>query len=215
MITGASFVAPAVGLVVAFLLGSIPFGVLISKIFSGKNIQKEGSGNIGATNVSRIYGFWPAGFLVFLFDFLKGVLAVFLMQETGARLWAEPWTGGTAAFPETVVWTAGFLAVLGHCFSPWLRFYGGKGVATGFGVALMLAPGSALIGLLAFVLVFFSQRIGSLASLSGLMLAAVSYVVWNEAGAHLWAGAAIVFLIVIRHESNIDALLEDRERSFQ
>lgn len=206
-------------LVLSFLAGSIPFGLLMARVFGAGDLRAQGSGNIGATNVSRVIGFWPAGFLTFLLDALKGSAAILLAGQ-----WSEPLWEGWLDFPAQhwelgdlpLVWTSGLFAVLGHCFSPWLKFKGGKGVATAFGVIGVLSPWAALAGGAGFLLVFLATRLGSLSSLVGLLLVAVAHGVLpsSEAGPHLWSGALILFVILIRHEKNLDALLDGRENRF-
>lgn len=207
-------------LLCAFLLGSIPFGLIIARLFNVKDLTSKGSGNIGASNVSRVAGFWPAGFLTFVLDVCKGVVAVFFATPTGYQFLSVLFLGGTQEVSEVplsipVIWGAGFLAVFGHCYSPWLNFKGGKGVATALGVILVLSPISAIFGALAFVLTFIFKRIASLASLAGLFSASVTYLILNPVGVHLCIGAAMLMMILIRHERNIDALLENRETSFK
>ena len=194
----------------ALILGSIPFGVIVARIYKIDDLQSRGSGNIGATNVSRVLGFWPAGAIVFSLDLFKGALPILLVKAGVASRY-----GYTAAdVSEAALWLIGFCAVAGHCFSPWVGFKGGKGVATGIGVLLALSPWAGLAGILAFGLTFYEKRTGSLASLAGLMIAAATHLVLYPPGAYLWFGGLIVWLIVIRHEKNIDALLQNRENSF-
>src|SRR6516165_8747597 len=115
---------------VAYLLGSIPFGLILTKLFGGKDVRQHGSGNIGATNVSRVAG--PlAGALTLLLDAAKGAAAVWV---------AGRFTEGNAA----AMILAGLAALLGHCFPLWLKFKGGKGVATALGVFLVLCTAAAL-----------------------------------------------------------------------
>jgi glycerol-3-phosphate acyltransferase PlsY len=199
---------------IAFLLGSIPFGLLIARIYQVTDLRSKGSGNIGATNVSRVVGFWPAGALTLLMDFTKGALSVALVEPWLSPTWTHAVLGTELYFDPWVIWWVGFCAVAGHCFCPWLRFKGGKGVATGLGVIAILSPWAALVGVFAFVITFVTRKIGSLASLAGLLIASVTHVVLNPLGAHLWAGLAIVLLILMRHQGNIEALLEHRERTF-
>jgi glycerol-3-phosphate acyltransferase PlsY len=207
--------------VAAFLLGSIPFGLIMARAFDVKDLQARGSGNIGATNVSRVLGFWPAGALTFLLDVVKGSLPVLLLSLPGIQsAWTSWWDGmghPGMEITDNVIWFTGFCAVLGHCFSPWVRFKGGKGVATGFGVILILTPFAALGGILGFGFTFLKTKLGSLASIVGLSTAAIVHLVLRDHGPykpHLWIGAGLLFLILVRHESNIDSLLEGRERSF-
>ncbi len=202
----------------AFFLGSIPFGLLVARIFKVKNLDQRGSGNIGATNVSRVIGFWPAGFVTFLLDVGKGSLAVFLVTSLGVQFLTLLF-GGVVEFTSlditpSLQWATGLLVMLGHCYSPWLNFKGGKGVATAFGVILILSPIAALAGVIGFVLAFIHKRIVSLASISGLLVAAIACLIWNPIGVHLWIGVAMLFLVLIRHEVNIDALLENTEKPF-
>lgn len=210
-------------LLFAFVLGSVPFGLLMARIFGRHDPRVRGSGNIGATNVSRVAGFWPAGLLTFVLDSLKGTAAVALSGSSAWSLPGSDWVSGHIFFapgwePDAALlrWSAGFFAVLGHCYSPWLRLRGGKGVATALGTLALLAPLAGLGGVLAFGIAFVSFRTGSLASLCGLLVAAVVYGVYpsSQPGAHLWAGALMFLVVIARHEKNIDALLEDRESRF-
>ena len=199
----------------ALLMGSVPFGLLVARLFNVRDLTSRGSGNIGATNVTRVLGFWPAGAITFALDGFKGALPVFLGLPLGASLvsWVAPHLPYDA-LPESCVWAIGCAAVIGHCFSPWLRFEGGKGVATGFGVILILSPWAALAGILAFGLAFVSKRVGSIASLSGLVVASITHLVLLQDGSYLVWGALMILIIIFRHEGNINALLEDREHQF-
>ena len=205
---------PLISCHVAFLLGSIPFGLLVAKLFKVHDLSSRGSGNIGATNVSRVLGFWPAGAMTLALDMLKGMLPVFLLQPMGFGLWSSAAGLENITVPLTLTWGVGVAAVLGHCFSPWMHFKGGKGVATGFGILLLLSPISGLIGALAFIVTFFSTKTGSLSSIAGLILATMTHLIVYPTGTHLWLGAVLVSVILVRHESNIDALLENREKVF-
>ena len=202
----------------AYFLGAIPFGLLVARVFHVKNISTKGSGNIGATNVSRVAGFWPAGLITFLLDFGKGFLATFLATPVGVHsiltLLGSP-DAGTFEAEEWIAWAAGFFAVLGHCFSPFFHFKGGKGVATTCGVMVLLAPIPAAFGILGFGLTFFHRRIASLASIVGVVILAAATLVLSPTGIHHGVGAAILFLVLMRHEKNIDALLENREPAFR
>ena len=205
---------PIFASIIAFALGSVPFGLIVARVFKGKDITKHGSGNIGATNVSRVLGFWPAGALTLFLDIGKGTLAVFLVHPFGIFLWGKFQLLSGYEFSTFSVWLVGLFAVLGHCYSPWLHFKGGKGVATGLGTVLLLSPIAAAAGIAAFIITFFSKRTGSLASIAGLLVASTTHVVFEPVGAHLWLGAIMVFIILLRHESNITALLENRENTF-
>src|SRR5271157_5573244 len=136
----------------AYLLGSIPFGLLFARLIGGKDVRQAGSGNIGATNVARVAGPLP-GILTLVFDAAKGAAAVWLAGRFAGH------SAGTMMF-------AGVAALLGHCFPVWLRFKGGKGVATGLGVFAALCPPAALAALLLFVLVVASLRFVSVGSIT-------------------------------------------------
>src|SRR6202051_553608 len=131
-------------LVVAYLIGSIPFGILLAKMFGGVDVRKAGSGNIGATNVARVAGPLP-GILTLVLDGLKGVATVWLSARftNDSALWMT---------------IAGLSALLGHCFPVWLRFRGGKGVATAAGTLLVLCPPALLGSVILFLIVLFFWR---------------------------------------------------------
>jgi glycerol-3-phosphate acyltransferase PlsY len=215
-----SSLAPWVCFLLAFLIGSIPFGLIIARIFSVNDLRAQGSGNIGATNVSRVLGFWPAGALTLFLDLSKGALCVGLALMPGVQRaymgWLSAMDSNWSGFEPklSVIWAIGACAVLGHCYSPWLKFKGGKGVATGLGVVAVLSPISALAGLVAFGLTFWETRIGSLSSITGVLILSLAYVVLNPPGAQLWFGAIIVGTILLRHESNLESLLNGKERQF-
>jgi acyl phosphate:glycerol-3-phosphate acyltransferase len=134
-----------------YLLGSIPFGLLVGKLFGGKDVRQHGSGNIGAANVSRTAG--PvAGILTLVLDAAKGATAVWIASHL---------TGQNAA----AMMVGGLAALFGHCFSIWLGFKGGKGVATGLGLFAALCPLAALCAFALFVLALLFWRYASLASL--------------------------------------------------
>ena len=143
----------AAALALSYLSGSVPFGLLIARAVTGADVRTVGSGNIGATNVARAAG-RGAAIATLVCDALKGLLPVLLV----ARVIPESgWAQAACAVA----------AVLGHCFPLWLRFRGGKGVATGLGVALGLAPVAALAGGLAWLLFYRLLRISSVGSLAG------------------------------------------------
>ena len=137
---------------VAYFLGSIPFGLVLAKLFGGTDVRKKGSGNIGATNVARVVS--PlAGILTLIFDVAKGAAAVLLAE----RLSNDSATSMTIA---------AVAALVGHCFPVWLKFKGGKGVATAAGVFLVLSPPAFLGAVILFLLVVIVWRYVSLGSIS-------------------------------------------------
>lgn len=186
----------------AFLLGSIPFGLLISRLYGVENLRDQGSGNIGATNVSRVVGFWPAGFMTLFLDALKGVLLA------GPLLfhWVPE---GIVPESSTLLWSISLFSVLGHCYSPWLRFNGGKGIATTFGVILLLAPLSGIFGVTVFALAYLATRKVAAGSLLGLLAALSIHRIFYPYESSMILFGAMVLVAIYRHESNLDQLLAD------
>lgn len=204
-----------------YLLGSIPFGYLLVRIFRGEDVRRSGSGNIGATNVARKSP--PLGILTLLLDGLKGSLAVAIgvVLSPGVfrhnSLSAIPWrTFLPASGPEVVLYAAlaALCAVTGHMFPIWLKFRGGKGVATGLGAFSMIAPKAVLlcVGIFfALVLVFRYVSLGSIiavAAFPNLTLALREY--GNNAVALVLMAFAAV-LIIVKHHANIRRLLTGTE----
>ncbi|MDA8387965.1 MAG: glycerol-3-phosphate 1-O-acyltransferase PlsY [Nitrospiraceae bacterium] len=180
----------------SYVLGSVPFGVLAARM-RGVDLKKTGSGNIGATNVLRGVGKGAALFTL-LGDCLKGAAAVLMAGRLG---FAAPWQG-----------LAGLCAVLGHDFSVFLGGRGGKGVATGLGVAVVIAPLAAVFAVGSWLAVAFLTRYSSLAALTAFLLLPL-FALGTGAGrtAALTAGA-LTLLILLRHTGNIKRLVEGRER---
>jgi len=191
--------------IAAYFLGSIPFGLLLGRLFSGRDVRSAGSGNIGATNVARVAG--PvAGILTLLLDAAKGALAVYL----AARLSEQS---------STWMMIAGLCALVGHCFPIWLGFRGGKGVATAAGVFLVLSPLSFLGAVILFVLVVLYWRFVSLGSISAAAaMPLLIYFLWAPHHAPPYAvtfgslGAAL--LIVYKHDANIQRMVQGDEPKF-
>ena len=200
--------------IAAYLLGSIPVGYVLVRLFRHQDIRSVGSGNIGATNVLRSGG-KGLGAATFLLDMLKGCSAVWLGGFLGALLLpATPMRSAQAL--------AALCAVLGHMFPIWLRFKGGKGVATGFGVFLVAAPWAALAAISVFAIVLFLSRYVSLASILG--AASFPLFAWlfnrtQSSGPHPTAffiavQCAVAFLIIVKHHQNIRRLLAGTESRF-
>ena len=195
--------------VAAYLFGSIPTGYLLMRFFRKQDIRTLGSGNIGATNVLRS-GARGLGAATFLLDTLKGCAAVWL----GALVAPALLPGVPVRNVEAL---AALFAVLGHMFPVWLRFRGGKGVATGFGVFLVAAPLAALASITVFALVFAISRFVSLASIVG--AAAFPIFAWffvhgDKPAFFIAVQAIVAFLIVAKHHENIRRLLGGTENRF-
>ncbi|HTB93306.1 MAG TPA: glycerol-3-phosphate 1-O-acyltransferase PlsY [Candidatus Sulfotelmatobacter sp.] len=202
-----SFFTPTTSLLLAaaYLLGSIPFGLLLAKLFAGSDIRKSGSGNIGATNVARVVG-PAAGILTLVLDVAKGAAAVWLAARYSEQ-------------NSTALILAAIFALLGHCFPVWLRFKGGKGVATALGVFLMLSPLAALSALLVFIFVSLAWRYVSLGSVSAAAaMPLLMYFLWAPGHAPplvvdfgtLFASALIIF----KHDANLQRLVDGTEPKF-
>jgi acyl phosphate:glycerol-3-phosphate acyltransferase len=196
--------------VLAYLLGSIPFGLILMRIFRNEDIRAKGSGNIGATNVIRSGG-KGLGAATFLLDAAKGAFAVIAANMIASRLHL----GQPAA--QNLAATAALFAILGHIYTVWLRFKGGKGVATGFGVFLALSPVSAIISLLIFIVIFALSKFVSLASIVASIAFAVLALIrgYGRLTPFLLAVCVIIPLIVIlKHHANIRRLLAGTEYRF-
>ena len=191
---------PTLSVVFGFLLGSIPSGFLVARA-KGVDIRQHGSGNIGSTNVLRTLGKGP-GYFVFACDALKGVAAVLLAR------WLVPGDDLTAI-------GAAVACVLGHNYTPWLGFKGGKGVATSLGVLIALVPLASALVFGLWALLFLLTRYVSLASV--LASAALPAVVWwlRGVGALFWFSLAIGLLAIFRHQENIRRLLAGTESRFE
>jgi acyl phosphate:glycerol-3-phosphate acyltransferase len=200
----------AVAAVAAYLFGSVPFGYLLVRAFKKEDIREKGSGNIGATNVIRS-GSKGLGAVTFLLDVLKGYFAVLLCGWIADRM------GASAQDRINAVALAALCAILGHIYTVWLGFRGGKGVATAFGVFLALAPWAALAALGVFILIFALSRYVSLGSI----LSAVAFPIFATTLPHAprtpWS-TAVLFLVplivIAKHHQNIARLIAGTEYRF-
>ena len=197
--------AAAIVCFAAYLLGSIPFGFLLAKLFGRTDVRKAGSGNIGATNVMRVAG-PAAGILTLLFDAGKGWLAVWIASRV---------MHGSSS----MMIAAGFLALVGHCFPVWLRFRGGKGVATAAGIFLALCPEALLAAFILLALVVWYSRyvsLGSLAAAAAIPL--LVYLLWAPHFAPpiivTLGSIAIASLVIYQHRANIGRLIRGEEPQF-
>lgn len=181
-------------------MGALPFGVWVARAYS-VDIMREGSGNPGATNVWRTLG-WRAGLIVFILDTLKGVA-----PAVAARL-AVPSDDGTLSF------LTGLVAVVGHSLSPFLRFRGGKGVATGFGALLGSEPLVGLSAFTVFVLTVWVSRYISLGSILAAIAVLIFGFVFQAPTPVLACYAGLATFVIFRHRENIARLKRGEERKF-
>jgi len=180
---------------IAYITGSIPIGIILAKI-RGADPRRIGSGNIGATNVMRAAG-KTIGILTLAGDILKGFIPTAVVLYYGQ--------------PATIVALVGFAAFVGHLFPVFLKFKGGKGVATAVGVYLAVSPFAVLINIVVFILVLIKWRYVSLGSLVGTALMPLTLVVFGKSHEYIYLSLIIGFFIFIKHKGNIGRLVDGKE----
>ena len=189
--------------ILAYLVGGIPFGLLLAKKFAGVDVKSAGSKSIGATNVLRVVKekdpklAKKLGAATLILDALKGLVVLVI--------------GYFAGLSEATLWGMAVLAVLGHCFSPYLNFEGGKGIATGMGVLLFMLPLETLIALAVWFVMAKTVRISSLSSLTGVLALLVASFIIHPDMPH----APVILIVVIlfyKHIPNIIRLLKGEEK---
>jgi len=189
--------------IAAYLVGGIPFGLLLAKRFAGVDIKASGSGSIGATNVLRVVKETnPAlakklGVATLALDALKGVAVLVVAYFMGLS--------------EATLWAIAVLAVIGHCFSPYLNFEGGKGIATGMGVMMFMLPYETLIALIVWGVLAKTLRISSISSLSGVLALLISSFIIHPQMAHTPV-VLIVFILYYKHIPNIIRVFKGEEK---
>jgi acyl phosphate:glycerol-3-phosphate acyltransferase len=200
--------------IAAYLLGSIPTGFLVAKA-KGVDIRAVGSGNIGATNVFRTVG-KPAGIFVLVFDGLKGYTACAWLPDLVMRHLAanNSLPGSTGSFHDVLRITGGIGAILGHNYTCWLGFKGGKGIATSAGVLAALVPWAFLIILAIWIVVFAVSRYVSLASIAASVALPFAAYFTRNSLAIVGITAAMAVLAVYKHRANIQRLIEGTESRF-
>ena len=180
-------------IIISYLLGSIPFGLIITKLFNKGDIRKVGSGNIGATNVMRVGGLRMAG-LVWILDMMKAIVAVLLGRYIVGDVFA--------------VW-CGFFAIVGHCFPIWLRFHGGKGVSALFGVLIAVNPILFIVCGIEWLIVALGTGFSSAGALTVFCLMPIlGFIISFGIGIGFFV---ISLLCVLRHWTNISRLISGKE----
>lgn len=195
--------ALVIAVIVGYLLGSIPFGFLMGR-WMGIDLRAAGSGNIGATNALRILG-KPAGIAVLALDAIKGASACWLSPVVAGLLVDVVPTG------SLVMVTGGFAAVLGHNYTCWLRFKGGKGIATSAGVLLALTPGGLAASLSTFLILLALTRTVSIGSIGAAIVMPIG--TWLSGGSGVLIGVTVVMgvLAIYKHRANIERLIAGTE----
>lgn len=202
-----------IGIPSAYLIGSVSFAYLAGKLLKGVDLRDFGSGNLGSTNTIRVLGKWP-GMAVQVLDILKGVVSVYLIRRLGEVYGVE---GEPLVILQIL---AGFTVILGHIYTLFLKFKGGKGVNTTLGVFLYLAPGQILIAVAVFLVVFITTRYVSLGSVLAaisfpIIIAIEKYGLSHDISPTLFGFSILIaILITAKHKSNIERLLAGTESKF-
>ncbi len=182
----------------AYLVGSIPFGLIVTKILTGKNITKEGSGNIGATNVFRIVS-KKTGALVLLLDALKPVISLVIIENYDKIYYDD--------YKVVVV----FFSIIGHIYPIWLKFKGGKGVATLFGGFLIINPYSAILSIITWVLMVKITKLSSLGALVSIFILTIANFIFIDGGFNKSLILILMIIIYYKHKDNIKRLIDKSE----
>lgn len=188
-------------LIAIYLIAAIPTGVVLARLMGGEDVRQKGSGNIGATNVYRVAG-KLAGVLTLVGDTLKGFLPLLAFKT-----WLEP--------TPTQLGIASAVAILGHCYPVYLKFKGGKGVATALGIFLVLSPKAVFFALIVFILTVTITRYISLGSVLAALSAPLVILLLNHPQPIFLATLFIAALVIWRHNSNIRRLLDGTENRFK
>lgn len=189
--------------IAAYLIGGIPFGLLLARQFAGVNIKESGSKSIGATNVLRVVKeknpslAKKLGIATLILDAFKGILVLIVAHFMGLS--------------EGTLWGIAVLAVIGHCYSPYLNFEGGKGVATGMGVMMFMLPIETIIALIVWAVGAKTIRISSLSSLSGVLALLIASFYIHPEMAHAPV-VFIVFILFYKHIPNIIRVIKGQEK---
>ena len=198
------------GIIVSYLIGSIPTAYIFGRLLKGVDIRKFGSGNVGATNAVRVLG-KPAGITVLILDILKGFLVVFFLGDFIV-------SKGMYTSAELLRTALGISCICGHNWTAFLRFKGGKGVATTFGVLLALGIKVGGVGLVVglaiatWLVVFLLMRIVSLASVVTAISLPVYMIIFKQSYALISLGVILSLFIILRHKSNLKRIFQKQEK---
>ena len=191
-------------LIISYLISAIPFGLLISRLFAGQDIRNYGSGNIGATNVTRVIG-KKLGLVTLILDGLKGAAMIIIARiifSNGENL-------------ELFLVLVGGISVIGHIFPVYIKFKGGKGVATAIAVLLAINPVVGLVNILAWLIIFTITKISAAASISSIIIATIFAIYYDVAIHEIALYIFLSALILIRHKENISRILQGKENKFR
>ena len=206
---------PALLIIASYLIGSIPFSYLVVRMVAGADIRQHGSRNVGATNVARSFGKLP-GVIALVLDLAKGYGAVALARWIVAQPQWPLAGSGPSPLESREMWIAlaGLIAVVGHVFPVWLRFHGGKGVATAAGVFLALDPIVFAAGAIVFLICIVATRFVSLASIvsAASMPLFFRFLANNAPFWRIVISVLIALIVIVKHHSNIARLAQRRER---
>jgi glycerol-3-phosphate acyltransferase PlsY len=186
----------------AYLVGAIPTSYVVGRLARGIDLREHGSGNLGATNAFRVLG-WRAAAPIFVVDIAKGWFPTY---------WFPRWDGETG-----VAWALayGAAAIVGHVFSIYVGFRGGKGVATGAGVFLALAPLAVLVGLVVWVTLVYATGYVSLASVTAAAILPVAVLLFQGIGPVFWLATALAAFVILAHRANVGRLMRGEEHRFR
>ena len=182
--------------IVAYLIGSIPNGLIIGKLFWQIDLREHGSKNIGATNAYRTLGAKPAA-LIFIMDLLKGIIGV--------------WLGSYMIGTPFAMILGGIAAIIGHNWSAFLKFTGGKGVATGLGVIAMIMPQATIVVFVTWLIIVYVTKYVSLASIVAAMMVPICSYFFNEPLEYLCFSILAAVFVIYRHKSNVHRLINGNE----
>ncbi|MDA0902010.1 MAG: glycerol-3-phosphate 1-O-acyltransferase PlsY [Proteobacteria bacterium] len=191
-------------LVLTYLIAAIPFGLLLSKILAKKDVRKHGSGNIGATNVARVLG-KKLGLVTLILDGAKGAVMIIIARQIFSNV---------TNLHLFLIFVAA-IAVIAHIFPIYIKFKGGKGVATTIAVLLALNPMVGLAAVISWIVIFLIGKISAVSSISSIVIATIFAVIYGATTPEIILYTFLAMLITVRHKENICRLLSGKENSFK